>query len=93
MAARKNVIVMTEEWREKIKVSQIMNRLVEHVNGRIQLSPTQVRCAEILLKKVVPDLSSTELKANIQHHYVMRAPTVAPTVEAWQQHNPQVTIQ
>jgi hypothetical protein len=38
-----------------------MNRLAAHVEGVVDLSPTQVRAAEILLKKTVPDLARTEV--------------------------------
>lgn len=37
-----------------------MNRLLKHVEGEIELSGTQVKAADILLKKVVPDLARTE---------------------------------
>lgn len=50
-----------EDVREKIQASQIINRLEGHLNGQVELSPTQVRAAEILLKKTLPDLSNTEV--------------------------------
>jgi hypothetical protein len=37
-----------------------MNRLLKHVEGEIELSNSQVKAADILLKKVVPDLARTE---------------------------------
>lgn len=46
--------------RRKIQASQLVNRLNNHVLGKVELSPTQVRAAEILLKKSIPDLSSVE---------------------------------
>jgi hypothetical protein len=60
MAARKRKVVLSDAWREKIQASQIMNRLLKHVEGEIELSGTQVKAADILLKKVVPDLARTE---------------------------------
>jgi hypothetical protein len=42
--------------REKIRASMLINRLQDHVRGKVQMSPTQVRAAEILLRKVLPDL-------------------------------------
>ena len=44
--------------RAKIQTSQILNRLFSHVKGEIELTPTQVRAAEVLLKKTLPDLHS-----------------------------------
>ena len=50
-----------ERTRAKIQTSQIINRLTKHVKGEIEMSSSQVRAAEILLKKSLPDL------ATIQH--------------------------
>lgn len=50
-----------DDVREKIQASMIVNRLMGHVTGEIELTPTQVRAAEVLLKKTLPDLSSTSL--------------------------------
>ncbi len=50
-----------ERTRAKIQTSQLINRLISHVNGEVELSTTQVRAAEILLKKTLPDLSSVEV--------------------------------
>lgn len=53
--------MLIEEAREKIKTTQLINRLQDHALGEVELSPTQVRAVEILLKKRIPDLASTEL--------------------------------
>lgn len=47
--------------RSKIQASQLVNRLTDHVHGKVEMTATQVRAAEILLKKTVPDLSSVEM--------------------------------
>lgn len=52
--------------RDKIRASQLVNRLEDHVLGKgkdnkpIELSSTQVAAALGLLKKCVPDLRATE---------------------------------
>lgn len=61
MAARTRKLELDQKWREKIRTSMLINRLTSHVVGRIEMSPTQVRAAEVLLKKNLPDLSATEL--------------------------------
>jgi hypothetical protein len=65
MAARVKKIRHDDETRAKIQTSQLINRLSDHVFGKIELSSTQVRSAEILLKKTIPDLTSTE--ASVAH--------------------------
>ena len=49
-----------EMVREKIRASQLINRLENHVFGDLDLSNTQVTAALGLLKKCVPDLKATE---------------------------------
>ena len=51
-----------DEVREKIRVSQILTRLSSHVEGATEMSSTQVKAAEILLRKSLPDLSQVEIQ-------------------------------
>jgi hypothetical protein len=46
--------------RDKIRASQLVNRLEDHVLVETELSATQVSAALGLLKKCVPDLAATE---------------------------------
>lgn len=63
MAANKR-LYQTQKTREKIQATQIVNRLQEHFNGKVELSNTQVKAASILLAKVLPDLSASD----VTHH-------------------------
>ena len=49
-----------ERTRAKIQTSQLINRLFSHANGEVEMSATQVRAAEVLLKKTLPDLQAVE---------------------------------
>lgn len=60
MAARKN-LSHDQRTREKIKTSQLINRLTSFAEGKIELSPSQVRAIEVLLKKTIPDLAAIQL--------------------------------
>jgi hypothetical protein len=42
-------------------VAQLINRLTAHASGEVELTPTQVRAIEILLRKALPDLSDMRL--------------------------------
>lgn len=53
--------------RDRIRVGGIVRRLYQHVAGEIEMSPTQVRAAEILLKKTLPDLTSVEHSGSISN--------------------------
>ena len=48
--------------REKIRTTQIINRLENHLDDpeAFPMSPTQLRAAEVLLRKVLPDLSAVD---------------------------------
>ena len=61
MAARTRKVALTDSWKENIRASMIMNRLVKHVEGEVQMSPTQIKAAQIILAKIVPDLARTEM--------------------------------
>lgn len=65
MAARTRKIRHDDNTRLKIQTSQLLNRLSSHVFGKIELSATQVRSAEILLRKTIPDLASVEHSGQI----------------------------
>jgi hypothetical protein len=56
-----------DDVRLKIQASQLINRLQNHALGKkvggktVDISPTQMRAIEILLKKAIPDLSSIDM--------------------------------
>ena len=56
---------MTDEHRVKIQNSNILNALVEHVDGKREMSATQVSAGLGLLRKVLPDLSAIEAKHDV----------------------------
>lgn len=58
MAARKRTY-QTDKTREKIKATQLVNRLQAFAQGEegIDMSAAQVKAAQILLSKVLPDLT------------------------------------
>lgn len=59
MAARLNNRLSTHH-RESIQTAQLINRVYAHATGQVEMTPTQLRAAEILLKKTLPDLQSIE---------------------------------
>ena len=61
MAGRPMNKLHQADVRSKIQASQLVNRLTDHALGHTELSNTQVRAIEILLKKTIPDLQSVEL--------------------------------
>ena len=52
---------MSNEHRVKIQNSNILNALIEHAEGKRDMSATQVSAGLGLLKKAMPDLSSVAL--------------------------------
>ena len=55
---------MSPEHRVKIQNSNILNALIEHVTGDREMSATQVTAGLGLLRKVMPDLTSTTLSGD-----------------------------
>jgi hypothetical protein len=66
-----------DRTRERIRAAWLINRLQGHVAGTVELSPTQIRAAEILLRKCLPDLMQAEFHAEMKHAFV-RLPEVMP---------------
>ena len=81
MAARTRRIAHDANTRAKIKASQIINRLQKHIDGEVELESTQIRAAEILLNKCLPNLQSVEMKVEGEVATVTRT---AMSVDEWQ---------
>ena len=58
---------MSKDWRERIKVGEIMARLNRHVIGECEMTTTQIAAAKLLLSKVAPDLRAIEHTGVIDH--------------------------
>lgn len=72
-----------EMVREKIRASQLINALENHVLGRRKMSSTQVTAALGLLRKIVPDMAMVEHTGEVEHQHVARLPVVAKTTQEW----------
>lgn len=73
---------MPDEHRSKIKITQILNYLQEHMAGTRELSATQVNAANILLRKVMPDLAAIEHSGEVKQTFAV-SPEL-PTMEEWE---------
>lgn len=51
---------MDDSHRVKIQNSNILNALIEHVEGRREMSSSQVSAGVALLRKVMPDLTHNQ---------------------------------
>ena len=67
---------MSDEHRTKIANSQVLKRLIEHAEGTIDMTATQVTAATVLLRKVLPDLTSTTIDGDGEGGPVQHALTV-----------------
>lgn len=53
-----------DEIREKIKTSQLVNRLTNCALGDVELTAQQLKAIEILLRKSLPDLSAVSIEGS-----------------------------
>ena len=77
MAARKlkrGMPFHPDEVRAKIRATELVNRLQSHIFDGLELSMSQIRGIEILLRKCIPDLSTTTINADINVRYVAHLP-------------------
>lgn len=82
MAVRKR-LYHPDEVREKIKASQLINRLISCSMGEVELTPVQLGAIKILIDKVLPNLATVEISGDISHHFAIEIPAPAESVEAW----------
>lgn len=86
MAARRpeNSYRMTNEHRDKIKNSNIINVLIEHALGKREMSSTQVQAGLGLLRKVLPDLQAIGGSDEMPPvRYVARMPEEVDDLKDW----------
>jgi len=72
MAARTVKIRHDEETRAKIQASQLINRLQDHVFGEAEISATQMKAIELLLKKTLPDLSAVDHSGQVDSEVTLK---------------------
>ena len=53
-----------DEIREKIRASQLVNRLTDCALGDVELTAQQLKAIEILLRKSLPDLSAVSIEGS-----------------------------
>lgn len=78
--ARKHRGTKDHPWhdvvRRRIQSAKIEERLMKALNGEIELSPGQIQIGLGLIRKVLPDLSATELSGEVEtkHRVVSGSP-------------------
>ena len=72
-----------EQVRARIRATELINRLQSHIFDGLELSLSQVNAINILLRKCVPDLTSTAVVADITHRYVVELPPMLSR-EEWE---------
>src|SRR3954471_24953317 len=82
--AKRKMLFHPDYVREKIRASQLINRLQKCAFGEISLTITQLRAIEILLRKSIPDLAAAEMKLEQTHRYVVELPKLLNKAE-WQE--------
>ncbi len=65
---------MDDSHRTKIANSQILNRLIGHVEGSVDLSATQVTAGVALLRKIMPDLETHRLEGEVTTNVISHKP-------------------
>jgi hypothetical protein len=77
VAARKN-LTQLPRTREKIRASMLVNRLMSHVLGKCDMTPSQVRAAHLVLRKILPDLKAVKVEYETQ---AMRMPSARRAID------------
>ena len=86
MAARINRIQVDQNTRLKIKAGQLIKRLQNYALTDSEddkflkkaMNKDQIRCAEILLKKLLPDIQSITIEGQMDHSLTIIRKTYEP---------------
>lgn len=62
-----------QELRNRIQAGEILNKLKEFILGGQEMQPHQVTAAVALLRKVMPDLSASDVTARVEHVHTNEA--------------------
>ncbi len=64
-------IVLSEQHRDKIRNSKVLQCLISHAVGEFEMSSSQVTAGIALLRKVMPDLAAVEatISGQIDHKH------------------------
>ena len=90
--AKRKMLFHPDYVREKIRASQLINRLQSCAMGEIELTMQQIRAIEILLRKCIPDLAAAEIKSEQTHRYVVEVPPELSREEWIRKYSPQPAI-
>ena len=74
----------TDATREKIQASVLITRLHKNAIGEIHMTPAQVRSAEVLLKKVMPDMAQVESLTKQEVQYLVQVPEPIQSGTEWE---------
>jgi hypothetical protein len=91
--AKRKMLLHPNYVREKIRTSQLINRLHKCAFGEISLTMTQLRAIEISLRKCLPDLAAAEIKSEQTNLYVIEAPRMFGREEWQEKYGPQIKDQ
>jgi hypothetical protein len=69
----------------------IIDRFQKHFMGELDLTPTQIRVGEVLLRKVIPDLTHTDLSTTFHAPLRGRVPAQLSDEEWEKEYSPLVT--
>src|SRR5687767_11628421 len=58
-----------EAARKMIKIEDTVKQLQRCALGQVNMTREQIKCAEILLKKALPDLRELEVKGEVNHKH------------------------
>jgi hypothetical protein len=74
--------------KEKIRADWIIRRLQAHIAGKIELTVSQVKAADVLLRKIVPDVMTTRIEGELKHTYVVEVPAMMSREEWVERYSP-----
>lgn len=58
---RKLTVRQVDSWRAGVQIAMIRTRLHDHIEGKVNMSPTQLQACKVLLDKAIPSLVQQDI--------------------------------
>ena len=72
MSTDVNRMQIADKWREKLKASNMLELLIQFVEGKIEMQPHRAQAILKLVGKFLPDLQATTLDITVNHKTMNR---------------------
>ena len=81
---RKRPIINRETMIARIKLAKLIDKVQAHAMGEVSMTATELRAAEMLINKHLPNVQSVESVVDQKQTFVVETPPERATTDEWE---------